>query len=83
MVSIAMRRGSSSGNQPIGSWESSTRVTPAIEKTIQALKAGAGEVKVLVGGAPLTEDYAAEIGADGYAPDAGAAVDILRSVIRA
>lgn len=32
-------------------------------------------VKVMVGGAPLTEAFAREIGADGYAPDAGTAVE--------
>lgn len=32
------------------------------------------QVKVLVGGAAISEDFADEIGADGYAPDAGAAV---------
>lgn len=33
-----------------------------------------GQVKVMVGGAPVTEAYADQIGADGYAPHAGAAV---------
>jgi 5-methyltetrahydrofolate--homocysteine methyltransferase len=32
------------------------------------------DVKVIVGGAPVTQDYADQIGADGYAPDAGSAV---------
>jgi 5-methyltetrahydrofolate--homocysteine methyltransferase len=34
------------------------------------------KVKVMVGGAPITEDYAEQIGADGYAADATAAVDL-------
>ena len=34
-----------------------------------------GKVKVMIGGAPLTQSYADEIGADGYAPDAASAVD--------
>jgi 5-methyltetrahydrofolate--homocysteine methyltransferase len=58
-----------------------TTTMPSMEKTIQVLRAGAPAVKVLVGGAPLSADWAAEIGADGYAPDAGAAVDVLRGVI--
>ena len=33
-----------------------------------------GDFKVIVGGAPVTPDFASEIGADGYAPDAGSAV---------
>ena len=38
-------------------------------------------VKVMVGGAPLSESYAAEIGADGYARDAGGAVELARSLM--
>lgn len=34
-----------------------------------------GKIKVMIGGAPITQRYADEIGADGYAPDAGSAVD--------
>jgi 5-methyltetrahydrofolate--homocysteine methyltransferase len=35
-------------------------------------------VKVMIGGAPVTDAYAKEIGADGYAPDAATAVDVAR-----
>jgi len=38
------------------------------------------QVKVLVGGAPLTQAYAGEIGADGYAPDASEAVRLVRQM---
>lgn len=53
-----------------------TTTMPGMQGTIEALiDAGLrGEVKVMVGGAPVTEAYADQIGADGYAPDAGAAV---------
>jgi len=49
---------------------------PAMEDTIEALiDAGLrGQVKVMVGGAPMTQSYADKIGADGYAPDAASAV---------
>jgi 5-methyltetrahydrofolate--homocysteine methyltransferase len=49
---------------------------PGMRETIEALqKAGIRDyVKVLIGGAPVTADYAAEIKADAYAPDAGSAV---------
>jgi 5-methyltetrahydrofolate--homocysteine methyltransferase len=60
-----------------------TTTMPSMEKTIQMLRADVPAVKVLVGGAPLSADWAAEIGADGFAPDAGAAVDVLHSVIEA
>lgn len=51
--------------------------------TIEALeKAGLREsVKVMVGGAPMTADYAEKIGADAYAPDAVTAVDAARSLV--
>ena len=53
-----------------------TTTMPAMRGTIVALEeAGVRhKVKVLVGGAPLTQEYCDEIGADAYAPDAAAAV---------
>ena len=39
------------------------------------------KIKVVVGGAPLTQSYADEIGADGYAQDAASAVDLVKSLI--
>jgi 5-methyltetrahydrofolate--homocysteine methyltransferase len=52
--------------------------------TIDALE-NAGlreEVSVIIGGAPVTKEYADEIGADGYAPDAGSAVELARSLMK-
>ena len=40
------------------------------------------QMKTIVGGAPLTEKFAKEIGADGYAPDAASAVQVAKSLIR-
>lgn len=40
-------------------------------------------VRVIVGGAPLTQSFAAEIGADGYAPDAASVVRLLRGLLAA
>jgi len=53
-------------------------------KVINALKeAGLRErVKIMVGGAPLNEKFATTIGADGYAPDAGSAVEKLRQLVQ-
>jgi len=55
------------------------------KKIIEALEAeGLGDkVKVMVGGAPVTESFAAEIGADGYAEDAISAVDLAFRLIDA
>ncbi len=39
------------------------------------------QVKMIVGGAPVTEKFAQEIGADGYAPDAASAVDLVKSLL--
>ena len=39
------------------------------------------QVKAMIGGAPVTDRYAKEIGADGYAPDAATAVDIVKSFV--
>ena len=38
-------------------------------------------VKIIVGGAPISEKFAESIGADGYAPDAGSAVDLLKRLL--
>ncbi|NPV46907.1 MAG: corrinoid protein [Armatimonadetes bacterium] len=54
-----------------------TTTMPSMKDTIEALKeAGVRDAaKVMIGGAPVTQNYADEIGADGYAPDAASAVD--------
>jgi 5-methyltetrahydrofolate--homocysteine methyltransferase len=64
------------GAQMIGMSAMVTTTTPHMKTGIEALKAAGlrDMVKIIVGGAPLTQSYADEIGADGYAPDAGAAV---------
>lgn len=54
-----------------------------MKETIETLKnAGLREnVKVIIGGAPVTESYAAQIDADGYAPDAASAVDLTKRLL--
>ena len=61
-----------------------TTTMPEMKNTIEALKeAGMRErVKVIVGGAPVSPEYAAQIGADGYARDAARAVDKVREFVR-
>ncbi len=58
-----------------------TTTLPSMEATIAAVHAALPECLVFVGGAVLTEDYAAKIGADFYARDAKAAVDIAKKII--
>jgi len=58
-----------------------TTTMPGMEKTIKAVKDAGIPVKVMIGGAPVTQDYADRIGADGYAPDAASAVDTAKSLV--
>ncbi|HEY5159640.1 MAG TPA: corrinoid protein [Gaiellaceae bacterium] len=60
-----------------------TTTMPYIRTTIEAIdEAGLRDrIKVIVGGAPVTEAFAREIGADGYAPDASRAAALARSLI--
>jgi len=61
-----------------------TTTMPAMKTTIEALKkAGLNTVKVVIGGAPITQEFANEIGADGYAPDAASAVDVAKQLVAA
>ncbi|MBI3948413.1 MAG: corrinoid protein [Armatimonadetes bacterium] len=71
------------GVQALGLSALLTTTMPAMKETINALQeAGVRDrVKVMVGGAPLTQAYADEIGADGYAPDAASAVDKAKELL--
>jgi len=62
-----------------------TTTMPAMKTTIEALKqAGVREkVKVLIGGAPITQKYADEIGADGYSENAVGAVALAKKSVTA
>jgi len=57
---------------------------PNMKDTIDALKeAGVrAQIKVMIGGAPITEDYSRQIGADGSAPDASRAVTLAKSFLK-
>jgi 5-methyltetrahydrofolate--homocysteine methyltransferase len=54
-----------------------------MKEIIEALKnEGLREnVKVIIGGAPVTDSFAAQIQADGYAPDAASAVDLTKRLL--
>jgi len=62
-----------------------TTTMMAMKSTIEALKeAGVRtDIKVMVGGAPVTERFAHEIGADGYAPEAATATDVAKNLTAA
>jgi corrinoid protein of di/trimethylamine methyltransferase len=60
-----------------------TTTMPAQRRTIEALRKAKfnRRPKTLVGGAPTNEDWAAEIGADGYAPDAMSALELAKRLV--
>jgi 5-methyltetrahydrofolate--homocysteine methyltransferase len=64
------------GTQLIGMSAMLTTTMPSMKATIDALQAAGvrANVKIMVGGAPLTQAYAEQIGADGYSQDASSAV---------
>lgn len=61
-----------------------TTTMPSMKQTVDALRAaGLKETKVVIGGAPITAEFAKEIGADAFAPDAASAVDVVRKLVAA
>lgn len=61
-----------------------TTTMPAMKETVQTLKgSGLTGFKVIVGGAPVTQEMADSIGADGFAPDAGMAVVKAKELVKA
>ena len=58
-----------------------TTTLPAMEETVRQLKALSDPPYIMVGGAVVTEEYAARMGADAYAKDARAAVEIARRLL--
>jgi len=61
-----------------------TTTMPMLGETIAAVKKSdlRSKVKIVVGGAPVNKEFALSIGADGYAPDAGGALKLLKSMVR-
>jgi len=60
-----------------------TTTMVGMREVVAAVRAAGLPSRVLVGGAPVTAEYAAQIGAEGYAPDAGSAVEMARQVLLA
>jgi 5-methyltetrahydrofolate--homocysteine methyltransferase len=58
-----------------------TTTMPAMEKTVKAVKEAGMTVKTIVGGAPVTQSFADQIGADGYSADAPGAVRLIKQLI--
>jgi len=59
-----------------------TTTMPAMRDTVKAIREAGQAVKICVGGAPITHEFAKEIGADGYSTDAGSAVDAAVALLQ-
>ena len=72
------------GNDVIAMSALLTTTMPAMKVTIEAMKqAGVRDnVKIIVGGAPLTQAYAESIGADGYSTDANSAIRLVKGLLQ-
>ena len=57
-----------------------TTTMPQMPEVLKAIKGAGLNVRTMIGGAPVTEAYASEIGADGYAPDAASAADLAKTL---
>lgn len=61
-----------------------TTTMPAMQRAVREIREQlGGGVKIVIGGAPVTAEYARQIGADSYAPDAASAVGAIRSIVAA
>ncbi len=69
------------GAQVLGLSALLTTTMPQMKAVVETVKKANGKVKIMIGGAPVTQAYCDEIGADGYAADAASAVDIAKKLI--
>ena len=76
-----VERAKATGAQLVGMSTLLTTTMPKMEKTLKELRNAGLKVKVMIGGAPVTQNYADKIGADGYAADAASAVDVAKRLI--
>jgi 5-methyltetrahydrofolate--homocysteine methyltransferase len=61
-----------------------TTTMPAMKTAVEAIRAaGLNDVRIMVGGAPVTQEFCDEIGANGYSPDAASAVDLALKLAEA
>jgi methanogenic corrinoid protein MtbC1 len=60
-----------------------TTTMPQVGRTIEAIRAAGlrDDVRIIIGGAPIDDAFAAQVGADGYAPDASSAVRVTKALL--
>ncbi|MGD0596692.1 MAG: cobalamin-dependent protein [Sedimentisphaerales bacterium] len=76
-----VEKAKTTGAQLVGISTLLTTTMPKMEKTLKDLRNAGLKAKVMIGGAPVTQNYADKIGADGYAADAASAVDVAKRLI--
>ncbi len=76
-----VEKAKATGAQLVGISTLLTTTMPKMEKTLKDLRNAGLKAKVMIGGAPVTQNYADKIGADGYAADAASAVDVAKRLI--
>jgi 5-methyltetrahydrofolate--homocysteine methyltransferase len=76
-----VEKAKATGAQLVGMSTLLTTTMPKMEKTLKELRSAGLKTKVMIGGAPVTQNYADKIGADGYAADAATAVDVAKRLI--
>lgn len=59
-----------------------TTTMPALDEAVQEIKKSGIDVKIMIGGAPVTQEFADKIGADGYSEDASGAVILARKLMK-
>ena len=59
-----------------------TTTMPQMAEVVKAVKESGVDVSTMIGGAPVTQSYCDEIGADGYAPDAVSAADLALAMVK-
>jgi 5-methyltetrahydrofolate--homocysteine methyltransferase len=60
-----------------------TTTMPAMRETVAKIRENGLLAKVMIGGAPITQQFADEIEADGFSPDAASAVDLAKALVNA
>lgn len=58
-----------------------TTTMPSMANTVNAVREANIAARIIIGGAPVTESFSKEIGADGYSPDAAGAVRLIKEII--
>lgn len=58
-----------------------TTTMVSMEETVRAINEKAPQIKTMIGGAPVSQEFAEQIGAGGYAPDGASAVDLAKRLV--